>query len=161
MAMSRAELVGEVGGLLAQALAVVGMPATDTAGALREPVNQTLRALGVAQATLATAIVADGQEATAVAFARYFVLDRLVDAAHDLINLSAPGGARLEQQGTVASLKAQRDEARTIAVARGLTGYTVQTGAGDAVSVAPIPLAGGLARVPYFTNYAGGGAGEW
>ncbi len=158
MAMSRVELVGEVGGLLNQAIALVGMPATDTAGALREPVNRTLRALGAAQATVTTATVADGDEERAIAFARYFVLDRLVDAAHDLTDLSAPGGAALKQQQTVQSLERQRDRALTAAVAHGLAGYTAKT----SVDIAPIPLAGGIARTAYFTNEpSGAGTVQW
>lgn len=151
-------MVGEVGARLRRALAMFGLQETDTVGNLREPINEALRALGVAEATLLTATVADGDEKKALAFARYFVLDWFIDTAHDLTDLSAPGGASLKQQQTVQSLERQRDKALIAAAAQGLTGYTVKT----AASVTPIPLAGGIARAAYFTNEpSGGGAGQW
>ncbi len=149
--MTRAELVGEVIGLLSQALTDIGIPATDTAGALREPVNRTLRALGAAQAGLTTAVVADGDEEKAIAFGRYFVLDRLVDAAHGFIDLGGSVSS-LKQQQTVQSLERQRDRALIVAVAHGLAGYTAKTSA----NVAPIPIAGGIARTAYFANEPSG-----
>ncbi len=156
MAMSRAALVTEVAGELSQALAELGIAATDTAGALREPINRTFRALGAAEEALLTSPIADGDEDKAIAFATYFVLNRLVNAAHGMIDLSAAGGAGLKQQQTMQSLKQQRDGALTVAVAHGLAGYTAKTSA----SVTPIPLAGGIARAAYFTNEPSG-AGQW
>ncbi len=157
MAMSRAELVAEVGARLRRAIALLGLQETDTAGNLREPINDTFRALGVAETALLTATVADGDERRALAFAKYFVLDALVDSAHDQADLTAPGGAGLKQQQTIQSLERQRDRALVAATLHGLTGYVARTLA----NVAPIPLAGGIARAPYFTNYSGGGAGQW
>lgn len=142
MALSRAQLVTEIGGLMGQALAVANLAPTDTAGNLKEPINATLRALGVAQASLdsvAADLVADGAEAKALAFARYFVLDRAVDAVHDLTDISAGEDGGVKSSQTVASLERQRERARAVAEGYGfqLTAATTSGYRGMFAAVGP------------------------
>jgi hypothetical protein len=128
VALSRVQLVAEVGGSLANVLTVTGLAATDTAGALKEPINAALRAMGVAETNLgstAVDLVPDGAEPKALAFARFFVLDRAVDAVQDLTDVTAPGGAGAKDSQTVASLERQRDRALAVAEAYGLSAVGV------------------------------------
>lgn len=132
VALSRSQLVSEIGGLAAQVLAVAKLAPTDTAGNLKEPINATLRALGVGQASLesvAADLVADGLEAKALAFARYFVLDRAVDAVHELTDISAGDDGGVKSSQTVASLERQRDRAREVAHGYGLV-FALAAGSG-------------------------------
>lgn len=128
--MTRAELVDEAAGWLGNVLTLAKLQATDTPGNLQEPINATLRALGIAQADLETAEVPDGAEAKAVAFARYFILDRAVDAVPKKFDVGGSSAAKLSDQ--VKNLERQRDQARETAEGYGLW---VATGAGGYVGV--------------------------
>jgi hypothetical protein len=123
VALSRAQLVTEIGGLLGNVLSLAGLAPTDTVGALQEPINATLRAMGVEEANLASPaadLVPDKAEAQALAFARYFVLERAVDAVQDLTDISAGEDGGVKSNQTVQSLERQRDRALAKAESYGL-----------------------------------------
>ena len=119
MGLTRAELNTAVTGELAGVLTLAGFAATDTSGAMKEVLDRTFRALGVAEAGLASAMVEDGAEQSAIAFARYFVLDKAVMATTSKMNVKA-GSASANLREQHENLKQQRDEAYATAEVYGL-----------------------------------------
>ena len=79
-------------GELADVLSLAGLAATDTSGALKEPLDRAFRALGVAEADLAGAAAADGDEERAIAYASYFVLSRAAGALAGRVDVSVGRG---------------------------------------------------------------------
>lgn len=78
MALARIDLARVVAAELAPALRITGLPASDESGAMKEPLDRTFRALGFAEADLATATVTEGMEQLAITWASYHVLKRAV-----------------------------------------------------------------------------------
>lgn len=119
MALTRAQLNTAVTAELAGVLSLAGFAATDTSGAMKEPLDRALRALGESESALAAASVADGSEAKAIAYLRYFVLDKAVLATTSKMNVKA-GSASANLREQHENLKQQRDEARLTAESYGL-----------------------------------------
>lgn len=142
MSLARADLVTAVAGELADVLTLAGIAATDTSGALKEPLDRVFRALGVAEAGLASATVADGDEQRAIAYAAYFVLSRAVGALASRVDVSlGRGEANAKESQAFAHVQEQMREALAIAQGYGLT-------VGKS-SLAPVPYAGGISRSDY------------
>lgn len=119
MGLTRVQLNTAVTAELAGVLTLAGFAATDTSGAMKESLDRTLRALGVAESDLVSATIDDGVEAKAIAYLRYFVLDKAVLATTSKMNVKAgSSSANLREQHE--NLKQQRDEARLTADAYGL-----------------------------------------
>lgn len=122
MAMTRAQLTTTLGGELAEALTLAGLASTDTSGALKEPIDRAFRQLDTDEADLATAEVADGDEAKAIAFAMFFVLDRIVSALLRKMNVGGSGAkANLREQ--YENAKEQRAASLAMAVTYGLPDF--------------------------------------
>lgn len=84
MAMSRAQLTAALWGTLQRQFTEVGITNTDDSGNLKEPVDSTLLALGVAYSVLASGdadLIADGDEHKALIVARAYGLSTILDAA--------------------------------------------------------------------------------
>lgn len=145
MALSRAQLTTALAGKLAQALALAGLAATDSSGALKEPLDETFRALGVGEAGLAAAVAADGAEAKALAFATFFGWDRVVAALVSKMDVKAGGGAAANLTDQVKNAERQRDRALAVAIIHGLPDYTRR------LTVAPVS-ASGLGDEPFFAR---------
>lgn len=96
--LARSDLVATIAGELAETLALGGLALTDTSGALKEPIDRTFRALGAAEADLATATAPDGSEAAAIAFATYFALARTLDAVAAKMDVGAEGASAKRHQ---------------------------------------------------------------
>lgn len=89
--MNRAALAAELWGRLQRPFAEVGITNSDTTGNLKEPVDSTLSALGVAYGDLATGTVAAGSEAAAIALATYYGYVAVVGAFTDKdVQVDAP-----------------------------------------------------------------------
>ena len=91
MALSRAAAAALAAAEHAELLEALGVGTTDTAGALKEPLDAALRLIGVPESGLATATVADGDIAPFLAALRWTVLRRLRNAAAARVTVSAPG----------------------------------------------------------------------
>jgi len=135
MALTRANLLVSVVGELTNELAVAGVAETDTTKAMKEPLDNTFRALNVAEAGLAGASAPDGDEDKAVAFVIYFGWARIVAALAGKMNVAA-SGARANLREQYQNAVAERD--RALAIAQSTYGLRL-LGALNAV-----PWAGGL-----------------
>lgn len=81
MALSRATAASTVAAENTELFALLGVGTDDQSGELKEPIDAALRAIGVAEADLATATVADGDVAGFMAYLTWRVLLRLKRAA--------------------------------------------------------------------------------
>ena len=90
--LTRAGLVTTVAQPLQDVLDLGGVLLTDTAGAMKEPVDDTFRHLNVAEADLLTAEITDGNERKAIAYLRYFTLERVLYAVAAKRDVSAKDG---------------------------------------------------------------------
>jgi hypothetical protein len=86
--MNRAALVAELWIRLQRVFVVVGITDEDTPGNLKEPVDDTLRALGVAYADLATGEVADSDIDKAIILAEYYGLKTVYKSAIQNVDIS-------------------------------------------------------------------------
>lgn len=143
MALSRAQLNTAVTGELAGVLALGGFAATDTAGNGKEPLDRCFRALGVAESDLATATVADGAEQQALAYLRFFVVDKAVWATASKMDVkagSASAAARQQHENLLRLWNTALAQAQYY-------GLPVP-GAGQSPYV-PVPFGGGVALADY------------
>lgn len=143
MALARSVLVAAIAGGLRELLAEAELLPADTTGHLKEPIDQTFRALGVAEVGLAAATVADGSESAAIAIANYFTLARILNAVSTEISLSSVG-SRAEFQQLYDHVKERLEAALVVAQGYGL----VIAGAGSS-GIVPIPYAGGIDAFDY------------
>lgn len=143
MSLSRADLIAAAAGELVGVLALAGMTAVDDAANLKGPIDRTYRALGFSEAQL-SALIADGDEEAAIAFATYFVLARATFSVAKKFDVSGNTGAKLEQQ--YQHLKELRDEALRIA-----QGYGLQVAGHGVSGILGIPYAGGIESSDYET----------
>lgn len=86
--MNRAALVAELWIRLQHVFAVVGMSNEDSPGNMKEPVDDTLRALGVSYADLATGEVASSDVDKAIVLAEYFGLKAVYKSAIESVDIS-------------------------------------------------------------------------
>lgn len=141
--LSRAELATAVSGELAGVLTLAGFAATDTSGAMKEPLDRTFRALGVTESGLAAATVPDGSEERAIAYLRYFVIDKAVYATTAKMNVKAgSASANLREQHE----NLLRLQASALAVAQS---YGLSLPGNGLSGVMPIPYAGGVSEGDY------------
>ena len=128
--MDRAGVAGLVGSDLSAVLAAAGMAATDSAGALKEPIDRALRSMGYGEAALAGAAPADG--ALFEAQAQYETLRTVLRRLGDQTNLGL-GTTSLSLNQLFANVKAllaeAEDRVRSLGGAPGGSG--VGTGALD------------------------------
>ena len=94
--MNRATVAAEVGVRLSAQLADVGLTAADTTGNLKEPIDDALRAMGTAEADLATAAPDDATGF--LAMVRYHTLRRVWELQGDRFNVGLAGKSFSLQQ---------------------------------------------------------------
>jgi hypothetical protein len=141
--LSRAQLIAVVAGELDDVLTLAKLTAVDDAPNLKGPIDRTFRAIGVAEAGLAAATVADGGEQQAIAYATYFVLQRATWALTDRMDVSgARGGAKLRQR--FENVRDRLDEALSIAQHYGLA-----IPGNGAITRHPLIYAGGVSSGDY------------
>lgn len=89
--MNRAALAAELWGRLQRPFAEVGITNSDTTGNLKEPLDATFLALGVAYGDVATGTVSSGDELKAITVAVYYGYAAIVGAFIDKeIEVDAP-----------------------------------------------------------------------
>lgn len=119
MALSRAQVITTATGELEDVLALAQLTAVDDASNMKPAIDRVFRAFGVVESGLSGAAVADGSETAALAYARYFILDRaLLALANKMDVAGSKGGAKLNQQYT--NVREQMERALRIAQAYGL-----------------------------------------
>lgn len=91
MTMNRADSASYLAGTLAQWLTDAGLAATDSAGALKEVIDDALLMTGTAYADLATATVADADVFGYRKVLRYTGLLRIQDAIGSRVDLQLDG----------------------------------------------------------------------
>ena len=139
MSLTRAELNTAVTGELAGVLAVAEFAATDAAGAMKEPLDRCFRALGITETGLASATVADGGEEQAIAYLRYFAINKAVWATTAKMNVKASGGAAANLREQHENLLRLQAEALALAQSFGLA----VPGNGQSPYI-PVPFGGGI-----------------
>lgn len=149
MALTRANLIAAVAGELAGVLTLGGFTSADTTGNCKEPADSAFRALGTAQADLATATVDDGDEQQAIAYLRYFVVDKAVWNTTAKMNVKATGGA-------AANLREQHENLlKLLAHALGQAqAYGLQVPGNGQSGYIPLPFGGGTSLADYDTRAA-------
>lgn len=142
MALTRAALTATLAGELADVLALASLEAADTTGALKEPLDRTFRALGVAEGGLAEAAAPDGAEPRAIAFATYFALARAASALAGRVDVATGRNeTSAKESQAFTHVQALLEQARADA-----EGYGLPVGTG---AIVPVPFAGGIARGDY------------
>lgn len=93
--MLRAEVAEEIGLRLDVLLTEVGLSPADEAGALKEPIDDALRAMGYAEDDVPTAAPED--PATFIAMVLYWTLRRALFVLQTRFDASLPGGLSASQ----------------------------------------------------------------
>lgn len=143
MGMTRAALNTAVTADLSGVLTLAGFAATDTSGAMKEVLDKTFRALGVAESGLASATVADGSEQQAIAYLSYFTIDKAVWNTTAKMNVKA-GSAAANQREQHENLLKLLGHALAQAQAYGLP----VPGNGQSGYI-PVPFGGGIDQGQY------------
>lgn len=143
MSLARSSLLAAIAGELREPLALAEINPVDTTGNLKEPLDRTFRALGAAEADLATAVVATGSEAVAIAYATYFVYSRVTSALADQVNMSSVG-SRADLHQLYENMKDRMADALLIA-----QGFGLSISGSGASGLVPIPFVGGMDAADY------------
>lgn len=138
MALARSSLLAAMAGELREPIDLADILPIDTTGNLKEPLDRTFRALGVAETDLPTASVATGSEAKAIAFATYFVYARVTSALADQVNMSSVG-SRADLHQLYENMKDRMADALVIA-----QGFGLSIAGSGASGVVPLAYAGGI-----------------
>lgn len=93
MSMNRVELMGYAWGRLGVLFTEVGMTNDDSSGNMKEPLDDTLMALGSTYEDAASAVVATADERAARALVRYYGLIAIQDSALNYVDESKSTGA--------------------------------------------------------------------
>ena len=130
-ALSRATLTTALANRSGRALVGVGLLATDTAGNMKEPLDDTFLALGTAYSGLATATYDDSALPKFLAVGAVYVLRRALEEAVGFADVSATElGASKKKSQIVANLETQLARAESAAVPYGVTGLNPVMGSG-------------------------------
>lgn len=143
MGLTRAQLNTAVTGELAGVLTLAGFTATDGTGNMKEPLDRCFRALAVTESGLATATVPDGDEEKAIAYLRYFTVDKAVWATTAKMNVKA-GSASANLREQHENLLRLQSAALAQAQAYGLP----VPGNGQSGYI-PVPFGGGTSQSDY------------
>jgi hypothetical protein len=131
MALDRTEAATELANRSGRALVAVGRNTTDTTGNLREPLDDTFRALGVAWGDLATATVEEGDLDRFLAIGAVFVIRRALDEAAGFADVAATAlGTSKRKSQIVKNLTDQLNRAESYAAQYGVAGLTSVMGSG-------------------------------
>lgn len=113
MTMTRADLASYLANVHGALLAEAGVAATDTAGALKEPVDDALLALGTDYADLATATIASADIVGARKLGNLAVLERVYRAVLNRVDIEIDGPeTRKRRSQMVGNLKTALDAAK-------------------------------------------------
>jgi len=129
--LNRATLATLLGTRAGANLRAVGLTTADTTGNLKEPLDDTLRALGVPYGSEAGATLSDGQVNQFLAVGAVYVLRRALDEASGLADVAATTlGASKRQSQIVTNLGDRLAEAEMTAAGYGVTDLIPAMGSG-------------------------------
>lgn len=121
MAVTRSSLAAYLSGTYGTLLADAGIEASDGTGGLKEPIDDTLLAVGVAWADIGDGTVPDADARAALALARYFTLDRIYTAIVNRVDITVDGPQMSKRRSQmVQQVEKSLSEARKIAEGHGL-----------------------------------------
>ena len=131
MALNRTQLATLLGNRAGRALLAVGLTTADSATNLKEPLDDTLRALGVPYGSEASATLDDGRVAAFLAVGAVYLYRRALDEASGFADIAATGlGVSKSRNQIVKNLRDRLAEAETQAAAYGIAGLTPVMGSG-------------------------------
>jgi hypothetical protein len=129
--LNRATLATLLGTRAGRNLTAVGLTTTDTTGNLKEPLDDTFRALGTPYSDLASATVDDSNINQFLAVGAVYVLRRALDEASGLADVSASTlGASKSQSQIVKNLRDRLAEAEAAAAQYGVADLMPAMGSG-------------------------------
>lgn len=121
MALTRSDATAYLAGTLAELLAESGVGTTDVTGALKEPIDAALRAVGVSQTDLPTATVADASAAGFLAALDYHGLLRIQRALARRVDLNLDGPSMSKRYSqAVEAVKGMVADAKAEMIAHGV-----------------------------------------
>jgi len=131
MALTRTQAGNELGARMRGVLTAVGMTTADSTGNLKEPLDDTFRAFGVAFADLSGATIDIAQLDAFLAVGAVFVLRRALAEASGLADVSATTlGASKRQSQVVTNLADRLADAEMRATQYGIADLTPAMGSG-------------------------------
>jgi hypothetical protein len=131
MALNRDEAAGELANRSGRALTAVGLLTSDTTGNLKEPLDDTFRALGVAYGDLIDADVEEGDLDQFLAVGTVYVLRHALAASSGFANVAATAlGTSKQKQQIVQNLEKRLLEAEAHAAQYGVSVLTPVMGSG-------------------------------
>ena len=131
MALTRAQATAELAARTGRVLVTVGLLATDTTGNLKEPLDDTFRALGTAYANIASATVDTADLDQFLAIGAVYVLRRALDEAMGYADVAATSlGTSKRKSQIVANLRARLADAEAEATVYGTVALASIMGSG-------------------------------
>jgi hypothetical protein len=131
MTLSRAEAASELANRAGRHLVAVGLNSSDTTGNLKEPLDDTFRALGVAYGDLIDADVEEGELDQFLAVGTVYVLRQALGASSGFANVAATAlGTSKQKQQIVQNLEKRLLEAEAHAAQYGVSVLTPVMGSG-------------------------------
>ena len=131
MSLTRAQAAAELAARTGRALIGVGLTAADTTGNLKEPLDDTFRALGTAHGSVASATVEEADLDQFLSVGAVFVLRRALDEAVGFADVAATTlGVSKRKSQIVKNLEDRLVRAEAKAATYGVTGVTSVMGSG-------------------------------
>jgi hypothetical protein len=115
--LTRADVIAYLAGTLGSWLATAGIPATDTAGALKEPLDTAFRLLGIAEADLANPDLSPYSSLLVIDLATVTTLERVRDTLASQPDVRI-GDVQVSTAALLTSLDTRLGEARARVAAR-------------------------------------------
>jgi hypothetical protein len=131
MTLNRQEAADELANRAGRHLLAVGLTADDTTGNLKEPLDDTFRALGVAYADVADAEVEESELDRFLAVGAVFVLRQALGASSGFADVAATAlGTSKRKSQIVKNLMDQLNRAESYAAQYGVAGLTAVMASG-------------------------------
>lgn len=131
MTLNRAQMATLLGTRAGRNLTAVGLTTVDSTTNLKEPLDDTLRALGVPYGSEASATLADGDVARFLAVGAVYVLRRALDEASGFAPVAATQlGTSKDKEKIVRNLERQLVRAESHAAQYGIADLVPVMGAG-------------------------------
>lgn len=129
--LTRSQMATLLGTRAGANLRAVGLTTDDLTGNLKEPLDDTLRALGVPYGSEASATLDDGQVSQFLAVGAVYVLRRALDEASGFADVAAPGlGVSKNRNQIVKNLRERLADAEMAAAVYGIADLTPAMGSG-------------------------------
>jgi hypothetical protein len=129
--LTRTQLATLLGTRAGVNLRAVGLTTADSTGNLKEPLDDTLRALGIPYGSEASATLDDGQVSAFLAVGAVYVLRRALDEASGFADVAATAlGTSKSKNQIVKNLRERLAEAEAHAIGYGIADLVPAMGSG-------------------------------